>query len=79
MWKIDPIVPDGEYYYYFTDFVINLNHLNNDLLRMIPLTDTRLRPDQRALEEGLFDLAASEKHRLEEKQRARRKVYEKTN
>ena len=37
-------------------------------------TDSRFRPDQRALEEGNFKLAASEKHRLEEKQRAARKA-----
>ncbi len=42
----------------------------------LPHTDTRFRPDQRALEAGDFKLAASEKHRLEEKQRAVRKYME---
>jgi hypothetical protein len=33
----------------------------------LPPTDSRLRPDQRALENGEFDKASAEKHRLEEK------------
>ena len=36
---------------------------------IIPPTDTRRRPDQRALELGDFKLAAKEKERLEIKQR----------
>jgi len=42
----------------------------------LPHTDARFRPDLRALEEGNLDLAGTEKHRLEEEQRARRKVNE---
>lgn len=44
---------------------------------MLPPTDARLRPDQRALENGELKEAASEKHRLEEKQRAARKLRNK--
>lgn len=41
----------------------------------IPPTDSRLRPDMRLYENGQIDEAASEKHRLEEKQReAQRRV-----
>ena len=39
-------------------------------------TDSRLRPDIRLLEEGKADESAAEKHRLEEKQRAARKLRE---
>ena len=46
---------------------------------MIPPTDTRRRPDQRALELGDFKLAAKEKDRLEVKQRQVRKYCEKMN
>ena len=46
---------------------------------MIPPTDTRWRPDQRALELGDFKLAAKEKDRLEVKQRQARKYCEKMN
>ncbi len=42
----------------------------------LPPSDTRWRPDQRALENGELDKAGAEKHRLEEKQRARRKQME---
>jgi hypothetical protein len=54
---------------------MQLNHLNNHLLKFIAPTDSRLRPDQRALESQNLKLAESEKLRLEEKQRARRKEY----
>ena len=39
-------------------------------------TDSRLRPDQRALEDGDVDQAEALKARLEEHQRARRRVLE---
>ena len=42
------------------------------MANIIPPTDTRRRPDQRALELGDFKLAAKEKERLEVKQRAAR-------
>lgn len=45
----------------------------------IPKTDSRLRPDVRALEEGDYKLAASEKDRLERAQRKRRKDEESSN
>jgi len=38
-------------------------------------TDSRLRPDIRALEEGELEMAAAEKERLENKQRDYRKPY----
>ncbi|PLN77706.1 Oxysterol-binding protein-domain-containing protein [Aspergillus taichungensis] len=56
-----------------TPFVITLNDLPEGLKEHLPPTDTRLRPDQRAMEEGEYDLAAEEKHRVEEKQRAKRR------
>lgn len=65
--------------YYFTDFSSNLNNITKELKEDLPHTDSRLRPDQRALENHNLELAASEKHRLEEKQRARRKENEKKN
>ncbi|KAJ5558111.1 ATP12 ATPase F1F0-assembly protein [Penicillium sp. DV-2018c] len=56
-----------------TPFVITLNALPDGLKEWLPPTDTRLRPDQRAMEDGEYTLAADEKHRVEEKQRARRR------
>ena len=49
------------------------------MANIIPPTDTRRRPDQRALELGDFKLAAKEKERLEVKQRQVRKYNEKSN
>lgn len=59
-----------------TPFVITLNALPERLRPLLAPTDTRLRPDQRAMEEGEYDLAATEKNRVEEKQRARRRERE---
>ncbi|KAJ5121168.1 ATP12 ATPase F1F0-assembly protein [Penicillium bovifimosum] len=56
-----------------TPFVITLNALPDGLKEWLPPTDTRLRPDQRAMEDGEYTLAADEKHRVEEKQRAKRR------
>ena len=64
------------YMYGFTNHGIQFNHLTDSLAKRIAPTDSRLRPDQRALENGDFKLAASEKDRLEEKQRAVRKYRE---
>jgi hypothetical protein len=59
-----------------TPFGLTLNALPDALRPHIPPTDTRLRPDQRAMEDGEYDLAAVEKNRVEEKQRANRRVRE---
>lgn len=56
-----------------------LNHLNIQMLRKIRPTDTRFRPDQRALEYGEWDLAQEEKNRLEDLQRQRRKLRKERN
>ncbi|KAI9675636.1 MAG: hypothetical protein M1817_001003 [Caeruleum heppii] len=59
-----------------TPFVVTLNALPDALRPHLAPTDTRLRPDQRAMEDGEYDFAAVEKNRVEEKQRARRKERE---
>ncbi|KAI9641840.1 hypothetical protein NHQ30_009707 [Ciborinia camelliae] len=59
-----------------TPFVISFNDINDNLRPWLPPTDSRLRPDQRAMEDGEYDLAATEKIRLEEKQRSRRRERE---
>ena len=59
--------------YGFTEFTCNVNYINDEMRKSLPPTDTRLRPDQRLMEEAKYDEAAEEKHRLEEKQRAVRK------
>ncbi|CAI6336640.1 unnamed protein product [Periconia digitata] len=59
-----------------TPFVVTLNALPDALHPVVAPTDTRLRPDQRAMEDGEYDLAATEKNRVEEKQRATRRRRE---
>jgi hypothetical protein len=56
-----------------TPFVLTFNHIDDQLRPWLPPTDSRLRPDQRAMEDGEYDLAATEKNRLEENQRTRRR------
>lgn len=59
-----------------TQFAITLNDINDDLRPWLPPTDTRLRPDQRAMEDGEYDKASDEKQRVEEKQRAAKRHRE---
>ncbi|RYC57403.1 hypothetical protein CHU98_g8802 [Xylaria longipes] len=61
-----------------TPFVLTFNHIDENLMKYIAPTDSRYRPDQRAMEDGEYDFAASEKNRLEEAQRARRKERQQT-
>ncbi|TKA78156.1 hypothetical protein B0A49_01943 [Cryomyces minteri] len=59
-----------------TPFGVTLNALPDRLRPILAPTDTRLRPDQRAMEDGQYDFAATEKNRVEEKQRAKRRQRE---
>lgn len=73
VWHANPR-PDSPFN--LTSFAITLNAPQPHLLDWIARTDTRLRPDQRAMEEGRYDEAAEEKHRVEQKQRKARKERE---
>ncbi|KAI5435967.1 Oxysterol-binding protein- protein 1C, variant 2 [Lathyrus oleraceus] len=55
--------------YNLTRFAITLNELTPGLKEKLPPTDSRLRPDQRYLENGEYEMANSEKLRLEQRQR----------
>jgi len=74
IWKANPR-PTG-IPFNLTPFVLTFNHIDDKLRDWIAPTDSRLRPDQRAMEEGAYDVAATEKNRLEEAQRARRRARE---
>jgi hypothetical protein len=78
IWKKAPVPGNEEERFYFTDFSVNLNNFTDEMKQHLPPTDSRLRPDQRALELQDYDLASKEKHRLEEKQRQTRKEREKS-
>ncbi|XP_020592556.1 oxysterol-binding protein-related protein 2A-like [Phalaenopsis equestris] len=62
--------------YNLTSFAITLNELTPGLLERLPPTDSRLRPDQRYLENGEYEKANEEKLRLEKRQRMSTKLQE---
>ncbi|XP_014863393.1 PREDICTED: oxysterol-binding protein 2-like isoform X4 [Poecilia mexicana] len=72
LWKKYPLPENAENMYYFSSLALVLNEPEDG----VALTDSRLRPDQRLMEEGRWDEANSEKQRLEEKQRAVRRRRE---
>uniref|UniRef100_H2RXS5 Oxysterol-binding protein n=1 Tax=Takifugu rubripes TaxID=31033 RepID=H2RXS5_TAKRU len=73
IWKITPRPENSAKFYAFSTFAMQLNALEKSMEGVIPPTDSRLRPDIRALENGDIDVASAEKKRLEEKQRMARK------
>ncbi|XP_036400876.1 oxysterol-binding protein-related protein 6-like isoform X1 [Megalops cyprinoides] len=79
VWRPGSMPTDYELYYGFTRFAVELNELCPEIKDLLPLTDARFRPDQRYLEEGKVELAAAEKQRIEDQQRARRKYQEENN
>jgi hypothetical protein len=62
--------------YNLTSFAITLNELTPGLQEILPPTDSRLRPDQRHLENGEYEKANLEKQRLERRQRMSRQLQE---
>ncbi|XP_039083863.1 oxysterol-binding protein-related protein 7 isoform X2 [Hyaena hyaena] len=79
IWKPNSMPPDHERNFGFTQFALELNELTAELKRSLPSTDTRLRPDQRYLEEGNIQAAEAQKRRIEQLQRDRRRVMEENN
>lgn len=76
IWRAGSLVPDAPKVYGFTTFAATLNEITSNEKGFLPPTDSRLRPDQRALELGDIDKAEALKARLEDRQRSRRKVFE---
>jgi len=62
--------------YKISKYACNLNYLTNELKTVLPISDSRLRPDQILLESQHIELAEKEKKRLEELQRERHKELE---
>ncbi|XP_065337834.1 oxysterol-binding protein 1 isoform X3 [Cloeon dipterum] len=71
-WKRRALASDAEKYYNFTELACQLNEPEEG----VAPTDSRLRPDQRMMEDGQWDEANSVKLRLEEKQRTVRRQRE---
>ncbi|KAG8919174.1 hypothetical protein FRC01_001441 [Tulasnella sp. 417] len=76
LWRAHSFPPHAHEYYGFTSFAMSLNEITPDMEGRLCPTDSRLRPDQRAMEEGRMDFADDEKARLEAAQRVRRKARE---
>lgn len=73
LWRPHAFPSNADQYYGFTSFAITLNEVTPDLEGVLPSTDSRLRPDQRAMEEGRIDEADELKIQVEEGQRARKR------
>ncbi|XP_039625846.1 oxysterol-binding protein 2-like isoform X2 [Polypterus senegalus] len=72
LWKKYPLLENAENMYCFSELALTLNEFEEG----VAPTDSRLRPDQRLMENGLWDEANVEKQRLEEKQRSVRRRRE---
>lgn len=70
IWRKQLPPSESQLYYNFTNFACQLNEPEDG----VAPTDSRLRPDQRFMENGLWDDSNTEKVRLEEIQRERRKL-----
>ncbi len=73
LWEVDIRGSDADKYYNFSPFTMGLNEMLQD--QPLCSTDSRLRPDIRALELGDLERASQEKERLENKQREYRKPF----
>uniref|UniRef100_A0A4W4EAU2 Oxysterol-binding protein n=1 Tax=Electrophorus electricus TaxID=8005 RepID=A0A4W4EAU2_ELEEL len=72
LWRKNPLPEGAETMYYFSSLALTLNEPEDG----VAPTDSRRRPDQRLMEQGLWDEANAEKQRLEEKQRSVRRERE---
>ncbi|GAA5985907.1 hypothetical protein JCM10908_006328 [Rhodotorula pacifica] len=73
LWQIADYPPNPERYYGFSYFTTTLNETTPLEAGLMAPTDSRLRPDQLALEHGKVDEAEQLKQVVEEKQRSKRK------
>ncbi|KAI9506572.1 Oxysterol-binding protein-domain-containing protein [Coemansia spiralis] len=75
LWKVNERQMEKNTYH-LTTFAMSLNDRPPELEPFLCPTDSRFRPDQRAMETGEYDQADQEKSRLENKQRATRRRRE---
>jgi oxysterol-binding protein-related protein 3/6/7 len=76
IWSAGSLVNNAAKHYGMTSFAATLNEITEIEDNKLSPTDSRLRPDQRALEQGDHEEAEELKARLEEAQRSRRKDME---
>jgi hypothetical protein len=73
IWRAGKLVSGADQRYGLTEFAAQLNEITSLEYGKIPISDSRLRPDQRAAEDGDLDAAEILKAKLEEAQRVRRR------
>ena len=73
LWKRTPLPSIAPQNFNFTEFAMQLNEMTPGLRQSLPLTDSRLRPDQKMMEEGRWEKANKNKDKLENYQRQSRK------
>ncbi|KAI9882362.1 MAG: hypothetical protein M1823_005895 [Watsoniomyces obsoletus] len=76
IWKVGDLVKDAPTRYGFTKFAASLNEITEIEKGKLPPTDSRLRPDQRLVENGELEKAEEMKSKLEDGQRKRRVTLE---
>lgn len=76
IWSAGPLVDQPDKHYGMTLFAASLNEITRIEKDHLPPTDSRLRPDQKALEDCDHETAEQLKNRLEESQRERRRGLE---
>ena len=76
IWHVGELVENSAQRYGLTTFAASLNEITEIEKGKLPITDCRLRPDQRAAENGDLDDAERRKANLEDRQRVRRKITE---
>jgi oxysterol-binding protein 1 len=73
IWSRQPPPTLSPQNFHFTNFAISLNEMSDALGQYLPPTDSRLRPDPRAMEKGEWSSADEQKNKIENCQRERRK------
>lgn len=76
IWRVGSLVDNAANTFGLTTFAATLNEVTEIEKGKLPPTDCRLRPDQRAYEQGAIDDAEDLKQKLEEAQRVRRRELE---
>ncbi|CCU81571.1 oxysterol-binding protein 1 [Blumeria hordei DH14] len=76
IWCVGELIDNPSQKYGLTSFAATLNEITSIEKDRLPITDSRLRPDQRAAEEGNLEEAERLKVILEERQRNRRRQLE---
>jgi hypothetical protein len=74
LWTRTPLPSNSADNFNFTSFAIGLNEISSELKTILPPSDCRLRPDQRAMEMSAWEEATEGKENLEKRQREQRKI-----